>query len=359
MSHTTYSMAMKGNSKENRVRIRRSIVQDAQRLGIKAAAYKYNCSRNTVRKWLRNFEKKGYKGLHDNKHGPKNIPHKTSKKDEEHIIMCRKRSKFLGALRLKYIYDLKSSASAIYRILKENNLIKKRKKKYQKKNDLREVKAKYRAFSYLQYDVKHLYDIPNYWAQYKQHKLPKYQYTIRDVKSGWVVLGFSDELSELNARLLIDLFLTRMKKLLEVSSSSVIVQTDNGSEFSGQARAFDRSSFSKALVESHEITHRYIPPGCSNANADVESFHNTVEVEFFDNEIFSSRTNFFNKINSYQLWYNLERKNYSKKKRTPLEISNIDIENSFKMTSIGVVDLDKISTVEGGQHLPNFPEQII
>jgi hypothetical protein len=50
--------------------------------------------------------------------------------------------------------------------------------------------------------------------------------------------------------------------------------------------------------------HCYIPPGCSNANTDVERFHATVEREFFDLENFSCREGFFHKAQVYQSFYN-------------------------------------------------------
>ena len=64
------------------------------------------------------------------------------------------------------------------------------------RNDLRAEKAKYRAVSKYQADTKHLYDISRYWSQMKRLGLPEYQYTIRDVKSGSMVLGYRRECTE-------------------------------------------------------------------------------------------------------------------------------------------------------------------
>lgn len=64
-------------------------------------------------------------------------------------------------------------------------------------NDLREIKKRYKALSMHQADTKHLYDIPRYYPQMKEQGLPRYQYTIRDVKrkSGFMVLGCGSECS--------------------------------------------------------------------------------------------------------------------------------------------------------------------
>ncbi len=64
----------------------------------------------------------------------------------------------------------------------------------------------------------------------------------------------------------------------------------------------------------------YIPLGCSNANADVESFHSTVELEFFNLESFRSRKEFFCKAQAYQYFYNFARPNFSKAGKVPIQI---------------------------------------
>jgi hypothetical protein len=61
---------------------------------------------------------------------------------------------------------------------------------------LRALKARYQGLRHFQEDVRHLYDIPYYWSQMTAHKLPKYEYTIRDAKSGFTIVAFADEYSE-------------------------------------------------------------------------------------------------------------------------------------------------------------------
>ncbi|MCF7740245.1 MAG: hypothetical protein K9N00_00485 [Candidatus Marinimicrobia bacterium] len=51
----------------------------------------------------------------------------------------------------------------------------------------------YKTFERIGVDVKHLNDIPNYWPQMKRYNLPKYQYTARDIKTGALFLGFSND----------------------------------------------------------------------------------------------------------------------------------------------------------------------
>ena len=84
---------------------------------------------------------------------------------------------------------------AIARILRQEGLTKKRRKKRQKKNDLCAVKAQYRVSERLQADTKPLCDIPAYRPQMQALGLPLQHYTVRDVKSGALFIDYADELS--------------------------------------------------------------------------------------------------------------------------------------------------------------------
>ncbi|OYD15584.1 hypothetical protein CH330_05365 [candidate division WOR-3 bacterium JGI_Cruoil_03_51_56] len=56
-------------------------------------------------------------------------------------------------------------------------------------------KAKYRPGERTCNDTKYLDDISQYWSQARDLKLPWYQYSHRDVRTGMMFLGFVDELS--------------------------------------------------------------------------------------------------------------------------------------------------------------------
>lgn len=361
MGLSTYTMATKGTSKEHRLRVKLQIVRYSQEHGIKPAVRKFGVDRNTAKKWLRRYLESGINGLLDRRKGPKVIKHKTSATVEMQVIAIKKRVPAYGAKRIKYFYDIPCSRGAIQRIIKKHRLTKKRRKKYQTKRDLREVKALYQSLTHLQMDIKYLRDIPTYWAQMKTLGLPKFEYTIRDTKSGWVFLGYSDELSELNARTMVTYVILSLKQALPISSEDIWVQTDNGSEFSGRGKTLKTASFVRAVVEGLGVNHNFIPPGCCNANADVESFHNTIEEEFFDLAHFESRKCFFRSVETYRLWYNLKRPNFSKKGLTPLEIIEGEHPNEIghsKLTCISTVDLDKISYISPesrGESLPCLP----
>ena len=142
--------------------LRVHLVRYAYEHGIRAAARQFQCSRNTVRKWLRRYQTEGIKGLQERSRAPRSCPHKTTAHLEAHVIAQRKRTPGFSARRMKMEFELTPSVGAIARILRQNGLTRKPKKKHQKKRDLRAVKARYKPFRRYHMDVKYLNDIPNY-----------------------------------------------------------------------------------------------------------------------------------------------------------------------------------------------------
>jgi len=364
-SRTLYCHMVYGSSREKKDSVKLDMVRYAQRLGIKPTARRFGCSKNTVRLWKRRFEEKAMSGLQDCRKGPNCIPHKTTETEEKHILVCRKHAPCYGPKRLKWAYDIKASEGAIARIIKTNGLARKRRKKYQRKQDLREAKAAaYKALSHHQEDVKHLYDLPYYWEQFLRLGLPKYQFTMRDTKSGFLALGFAEEYSELYSTIMAELYLNHLK-MHGIKASEITIQTDNGSEFGGGKKNVNKSGFVNTIVCQHGARHQYIPPGMSNANGDVESLHSTIENEFFDIENFSDRDDFWTKIQAYQLFYNIVRPNYSKAGKTPAQMifeerPTVD----SRVLLFPVLDLDKEfrqrygpenSSGLGGHTLPKLP----
>ena len=138
---------------------------------------------NTLKSWARRYNSKGKKGLFDQRKGPNHIPNKISKEMEERIVSIRKRTKCFGPKRIKYFYDIPCSLGAIQRVIRSHKLTRKRRTVTKKRRDLRAVKAKRQSMAHLQIDIKYLTDIPNYWQQIPLG-LPKYQYTVRETKTG-------------------------------------------------------------------------------------------------------------------------------------------------------------------------------
>ncbi len=331
---------MKAKDKAFRYGIRRRLVADALENGIKATARAWGCSRNTVRLWIRRFQQQGWKGLKEASHAPASCPHKTSPELEKRILELRARTQF-GPLRLKMEFDLPCSKNAIARIVRRHGLARKRKTKRQKKNDLRAVKARLKPFETVQMDVKYLNDIPRYLPQMRAKPLPRFQYTIRDVRTGLLFLAYADQLSKTNACLAVHRFLAHLYSR-GIDTTEVTIQTDNGGEFDGQRTVPADHGFT-ATVRAAGAAQRFIPPGCPNANADVETTHNLIETEFFDREDFRDRRDFFGKAATWQLYFNAARKNSYQNWKTPLErLARAAPELDPRIILLGPADLDTL-----------------
>lgn len=358
MELSSYSTYTVGKGKAYPFEFKLDAVFAAQELGLKPTAKRFKISKNTLKSWLQRFRLKGKKGLFDQRKGPNHIPNKISKKMEERIVSVRKLTKCFGPKRIKYFYDIPS----IQRVIHSHKLTRKRKTVTKKRRDMRAVKAKRHSIAHMQIDVKYLTDIPNYWEQLKPLGLPKYQYTVRETKTGMLFLEYSDELSVLNACTMIDYVLDELKPDLPFDMSELTVQTDNGSEFSGLSRRIETNPFVQMIEKQHGANHVYIKPGHCNAQADVESSHQLIEEEFFDLTKFDNRDDFFRKVESYRMYFNFTRPNFYKGGLTPQNIcaSDCELNASYNISLIKTVNLDKISTYsyQRGQSIPGLTDLI-
>jgi transposase len=304
-------------SKDHSYDLRKLMVRVAKARGIRAATREFATSRNTVRTWLRRFEAEHWQGLKSRSTRPKTSPRRVAPAIENHVLEVRRRSGF-GAARLVEEFDLPCGVSATRRILDEYRLTRRPRKKHQRKNDLREAKKRFAPFQRLQTDLKALCDQPHYLPQAALLGLPLHQYSVRDVRSGAIWLAYASETAAVYAELTIRRLLGHLRAW-GVDLAATVVQSDNGSEFKGNQVRLDGTLFAEA-VGAFGAQHRFNPPSCPNANADVESFHARIEAEFYDRENFASLSDFLAKAAVYQAYWNLGRPNRSKGKQTPWEI---------------------------------------
>ena len=292
----------------------------ANSIGIKPTARMFETSIPTVKKWMIRYNLRGKKGLLNQSRKPKSSPNQISEENSNYIETLRKKTNF-GSERLRQEFELPHSNRTIHKVFKRLGLVKKkRQKKHHTKRDLREEKAKkYKPLRFYQMDVKYLTDIPKYYKYMVWYKLPRYQYTIREVRSGAMFLAFGDKYNMLNSCLFIEKFLNHLKNN-NIPMNEVIIQTDNGSEFSGSERKERDRGFKYTVEKQYGAKHRFIPPGLCNANADVETVHSLIENEFFNLEEFKSPKEFYDKINTYQFYFNYYRKNSYKGWKSPTDL---------------------------------------
>ena len=171
------------------------LVQFARQHGIKPTARAFATTVPTVRKWLRRYRQHGPCGLREHSRAHQHCPHKTSPEIEQQVLALRQKLPTFGAARLKREFDLPVSHMAIQRIWREHGLIRKRRKKYQRKQDLAAVKATWRLFQQISADTKDLCDIPQFWPQAQSLRLPLVEYTAREVRSGLLFWAFAQKRS--------------------------------------------------------------------------------------------------------------------------------------------------------------------
>jgi transposase len=303
----------------NAFNYRLRLVTHAGQHGIKAAARAFRTTVATVRKWLRRYAGEGLKGLQELSRAPRSCPHKIVGELAQRVVELRRQLPTFGARRLKREWELPLGHGAISRILREHGLTRRRRRKYQKKQDLAALKETWALFQQISADTKDLDDIPHYWAQMKAHGLPAVQYTAREVRSGLQFLAFASRRSAQASTL----FAQRIQAHLQrcgVHLRDVTWQTDNGGEFVGEQQPNgSRSGFPRA-VTFFGSQHVRIPPAAHTYQSDVETVHRLIEDEFFDLETFRSRAEFLAKVSLYQLYFNLARPNSHKRGLTPWQI---------------------------------------
>jgi hypothetical protein len=340
------------------------MVQYALAHGIKPTARVFGTSPPVVRKWLVRFKEQGYAGLVDLSRRPHNSPRATSQSVKDHIIGLRKTYHRLGAEQVKALEGLKQAPKTIRKLWRDAGVQRgRRRKKYLTKQNLREVKKQFYLFQQSCEDTKDLFDIPEYWPQMKRLNLPQVQYTRREISCGILFTGYANERSLIHATIFAAYINHQMKKYKALpKEDSARLQTDNGSEFVGSWNAKTPSAYTRTVESIANQEHTTIFPGAHRMQADVETVHGLMETEFYEIEQFTDRADFMNKANTYQLFFNLERPNTYKERKTPWQLAQEkkpDLDKRLLMTP--AVDLDLLLEryltflAQGGKNLLTNP----
>jgi len=339
MPPIAYRTVIKGKDPSAKYEVRYSMVKLALQNGIKPTARYFAVSRNTVRKWLRRYQQTRVDGLQEKSRAPHHIPHKTPARVENKVVRLKKRLRRFGSKRLVRDYAPGCGHGAFDRICREHELLHRRRRKRVRRNDLRAIKARYRFGRRTCNDTKHLHDIAEYWPQARERKLPWYQYSHRDVRTGTMFLGFADELSVNHAALFTEVLVAWYRQH-GVRLKDGVWLHDGGSEYIGSWQARRASAFQRVLVGAG-IKGIQIPK--TTYNAEVETIHNTIEFEFFEVDRFRDRRDFFRKASGYQLWYNWERKNCYRGDRSPREIlAEVAPNVAPRILLLPALDLDEL-----------------
>jgi transposase len=146
--------------------LRFELVRYAREHSIKAAARQFSTTVKTVRKWLRRWEPGSPRGLEDRSRTPWHPRQGITAEQRRRALSLKRRLPSWGAERMKRDFSLSLSEKALRRIWREEGLLKRKRRKHQTKQCLREVKRQWRLFEQTCVDTKDLCDIiPELWAQ--------------------------------------------------------------------------------------------------------------------------------------------------------------------------------------------------
>lgn len=314
---TPYYEIIKMIKKNDKHNFRMNVVRYALDKGISESARAFETTRKTVRKWRDRYQTEGIKGLEEKSRAPKRIPHKMKPAAEKKIKELREDHEGWGAWRLKDRYGLKESEAAIHRVIRQAGLVKKKKKKRQVRNDLREIKAQMKAYEKIQWDTKDLSDIPKYYTHMRKIGIPRYQYTARDVRSGALYTSYGESNNSTNMGIFANYVLKHLKKC-GVEVEGIEHQSDNGAEFQKTKISPKIGAFETAVVR-YGGKYVTIPPRACTWQSDVEISHRLIEDELYSCEDYTNQEAFYGKAYAYQIYFNHHRKNRYKG-AMPIEI---------------------------------------
>jgi transposase len=355
----TYYTVMRTSKDPRQLRYR--MVLSVERVGIKRTALTFRASRNTVRKWHRRWQSLGYRGLEEVSRRPKHSPNAVPDKERKDLVSLKARYKRMGADQVKIKEHLTRSPRTIRKVWRQEGLSRRRRKKTQTKQNLRELKRCWRLFQQIGEDTKDLCDIPEYYLQMKALGLPTIQYTARDVTTGLLFMGFAQERSLTYATLFAD-YINSTLRDCGVDLSRTRRQTDHGSEYIGSVVAKEPSAYTTTIESVTGQVHGTIPPGAYTYQADVETVHNLVEMEFYEPETFADRDDFLRKARTYQLFFNLLRPNSYKEGKTPWQLAKEKQPDLLmKVAMIPPVFIEDLmenhleKQLQGGHDVPSTP----
>ncbi len=342
--------------------IRKNMVKYALKHGNEKAAETYECHRNTVSKFINRFKKEGKEGLKNRSRAPHNIPHKLIDPKAINFIVEKRDEDGYGSFRLKMQHDMPWSNMAINRVLNDFDKIDEQKKKHQTKQDLWNIKQTYKSLeTKLQLDAKNLLDIPNYYHYYKLLGLPKWQFTLRDVKSGTTYTSFCKSENGLAACTFVTYVFEHFKRH-GIDVTKILIQTD-GASYALNLHGLNKTEFKKLIENIYKAKLKSIPQG-GTCQSDVETFHSLVEREFYNREGFTSVEDFYIKAYKFVYKFNYIRKNSHKDWKTPVYFLNQDRPNTpVEVLDLPPIDLDKHPDIywckKNPKHIPTWESRLL
>lgn len=289
----------------------------AMKYGTSEAARRLNTTPKTIRLWRDRYVQFQEEGLKNKSRSGQAHPLKMPQEVVDAIIEERQKRGNPGARIIINNLGLSYSAKAVHKVIKRFCGVGKHRTRYRKKKDMSAVKAKHKPFEKIQIDTKYYNDIPEQYEAYQAKRVPRFQLTARDYRTGMVFLGFTNYKDAVSTSIFADYVIGYLKGL-GYAPNEIVFQTDNGTEFVDPLH--HQTTLFETILAKHGIGHVRIPPSAPRFNSDVESFHNTIENEFLNIEKFTCLVEFWIKAFIYQTYYNHLRKIRTRGNKSPVQL---------------------------------------
>ena len=304
---------------------RLEMVHMAREIGLKPTARFYKTDRNTVRKWCRRYTLEGLDGLKDKSKKPRTSPTMMKKSDQNKIkevsLAAKEKKKYITVKNVRKKTKIKRYSDVTINRYIKKSLGKEKNKVHPKTNGgSLEFKKHLKPFEIIQIDIKYLTDIDNLKPYFIDNNLAKYQITARDVVSGFSIVSYCDEKSVIYTKMFLEeVLFPFLKQFKHLNLKEIIIQTDNGSEFTNRyIKTFDgheaKDTIFTIYINNQFKKHRTNIPGHCTANSEVESFHWDIERDCLAWEDIIDNKSLLRHVEEYINVYNhtiIKRRGYS------------------------------------------------
>ena len=132
--------------------------------------------------------------------------------------------------------------------------------------------------------------------------VPRYQYTVRDVRTGALYISYGHSNNSTNMAVFARYVLEHLKAH-GVAVTEIQHQSDNGPEFQKASYKKDPGAFESVVKSYQGAEYRTIPPRHCTWQSDVETSHRLIEDELYSWESYKDEEEFYGKATAYQIYF--------------------------------------------------------
>ena len=263
---------------------------------MRKVALRFGVEPSTISRWCHHPLGTGWHEIPTRKSAPKSNPQALPREIVSAIIEKRMKHRRCGqVVHQELLRDgVKVSLSSVQRTLERCHLLRKR-SPWKRPHDFTERPEATFAGALIQLDTIHILAPDGSRI---------YVYTLIDLFSRW---AYAEVVEKIGAEPSVQ-FVKRAKR--SASFKFVMIQTDNGSEFS---RWFTHSLLTQGIAHRHSRVRK------SNDNAHVERFNRSIQEECLDKTVHTVLS-FKKAITNYLNYYNHERLHMGINYQTPMEV---------------------------------------